>query len=142
MENKKNIRSEKLVLVDALVQMSFQIQAVLSRLAADHDLSIIQLRLLGVLRDRTPGMLDLARHLNLDKSSITGLVDRAERRGLVQRNTTPEDGRAIRVSITPHGLQIASEITNQIEREINLLVTDLNDAERNHLVALLSQIIS
>ena len=136
-----NMTPEKLVLVDALVQMSFQILAVLNRVSSEHDLSVIQTRLLGVLRDREPGMLELARHLNLDKSSITGLVDRAERRGLVQRNPTPDDKRAIRVSMTPLGLQIALEIANQIEHEINILVTDLNDTERSRLAAILSRII-
>ena len=129
-------------LVDALVQMSFQVQAILTRVGAEHDASVIQMRLVGVLRDRELGMLELARYLTLDKSSMTGLVDRAERRGLVQRKSTPEDGRAVRVSITPHGLQMASEIANQIEREINLLVADLNDTERTSLVAILSRLIT
>src|SRR5437868_3893877 len=124
--------TQKLTLVDALVQMSFQIQTILARMAAEQDVSIIQLRLMGVLRDREPGMLELARYLNLDKSSITGLVDRAERRGFVQRRATPEDGRAVHVSITPQGLQIASEVARQIEVEINLLVADLNETEREH----------
>jgi DNA-binding MarR family transcriptional regulator len=45
-----------------------------------RDLSIPATRLLGVLRDREPTMLELAQLLELDKSSVTGLVDRAERR--------------------------------------------------------------
>ncbi|GHF33280.1 hypothetical protein FHX82_005262 [Amycolatopsis bartoniae] len=49
--------------------------------AAEHELSVVQLRLLGVLRDRRPGMLELGAHLGLDKSSMTGLVSRAEKRG-------------------------------------------------------------
>ena len=71
--------------VDGLAQLSFVIQGMLERRADEHDLSIIQTRLLGVLRDRKPTMNELARFLGLDKSSVTGLVDRAERRGLVAR---------------------------------------------------------
>ena len=78
--------------VDGLAQLSFLIQGMLERRAAEHDLSIIQTRLLGVLRDRTPTMHELARFLGLDKSSATGLVDRAERRGLVApANVSPVD---------------------------------------------------
>ena len=40
----------------------------LERRAAEHDLSLIQTRLPGVLRDRTPTMNELARFLGLDKS--------------------------------------------------------------------------
>ncbi|MGP8010701.1 MAG: MarR family transcriptional regulator, partial [Acidimicrobiales bacterium] len=67
--------------VDGAVQLSFLIQNSLSRLAAQYGLSLIQTRLLGVLRDRTPSMNELATLLELDKSSVTGLIDRAERRG-------------------------------------------------------------
>src|SRR3954462_10769404 len=78
-------RTQSQATVDVLVQLSFLVQGVLGRIAAEHDLSLTQVRLLGILRDRRPGMLELARHLGLDKSSMTGLVARAEKRGLVRR---------------------------------------------------------
>jgi DNA-binding MarR family transcriptional regulator len=89
--------------VDGLAQLSFLIQALLERQAAEHDLSIIQTRLLGVLRDRKPTMNELARFLGLDKSSVTGLVDRAERRGLVVRVPSATDRRSVLVSLTDKG---------------------------------------
>ena len=55
-------------LVDALFQLSFLLQSRLTRIAAAHDLSLVQVRLLGILRDRAPGMLQLARHLELGGS--------------------------------------------------------------------------
>ena len=79
--------------VDGLAQLSFVIMGLLERRAAEHDLSIAATRLLGVLRDREPTMNELARLLDLDKSSVTGLVDRAERRGLVERAPSPADPR-------------------------------------------------
>jgi hypothetical protein len=90
--------SPDLGIVDSLAQLSFLVQGVLGKVAAEHGLSIVQLRLFGVLRDREPGMQELARHLGLDKSSMTGLVDRAERRGLVRRAPAPHDRRAVLVS--------------------------------------------
>src|ERR1700754_230155 len=57
---------------DAIVQLSFEVQGLLGELAAEHDLSLTQFRLLAILRDREPAMLDLARHLKLEKSSATG----------------------------------------------------------------------
>src|SRR5580700_8461878 len=96
----------QLGVVDALAQLSFVVQGALGRIAAEHDLSIVQTRLLGILRDRSPGMNELARHLELDKSSVTGLVDRAERRGLVRRVASSADRRGIQVSITAAGRKI------------------------------------
>lgn len=78
-------------IVDALCQLSFKVHAVVGRVADDNDMSVVQVRLLGILRDRDPGMLELAAFLGLDKSSVTGLVTRAEARGLVQRSGRADD---------------------------------------------------
>ena len=134
--------SDDLSLVDSLVQLSFLIQAVLLRIGTAHDVSIIQIRLLGVLRDREPGMMELAKILNLDKSSVTGLVDRAERRGLVQRTTTPEDGRAFRVSVTPKGRELIAEATGEIEGAIQTLVAGLSDHDRDQFTKIASRIFA
>src|SRR3984957_14601767 len=87
-------------LVDSLVQLSFAVHDALTRVSAEHELSVTQLRLLGILRDRTPPMTALAQHLRLDPSSVTGLVSRAEQRGLVSRTAAPHDGRVTIVSAT------------------------------------------
>ncbi len=91
--------------VDALVQLAFLVHGALERRAVEHDLSITQVRLLGILRDRTPTMNELATLLGLDRSSITGLVDRAERRGLVRRVPAPEDRRSFLVTLSPAGVR-------------------------------------
>src|SRR3984957_1432648 len=88
---------------DGLAQLSFLVMGMLERRAAEHDLSIAATRLLGVLRAREPTMNELARLLDLDKSSVTGLVDRAERRGLVARVPSPADRGSVRVTLTAGG---------------------------------------
>src|SRR3984957_5119406 len=94
--------------VDGLAQLSFAIMGALERRAAEHDLSLPATRLLGVLRDREPTMNELARLLQLDKSSVTGLVDRAERRGLVTRVPSAADRRAVLVTLTDEGRSLVS----------------------------------
>jgi DNA-binding MarR family transcriptional regulator len=134
-------RPGDLNLVDGLVQLSFLVQIVLGRVAASYDVSIIQTRLIGILRDRQLGMLELARILNLEKSSVTGLVDRAERRGFVQRASSPEDGRAVRVALTAHGLEVAQAFAADVGRQIDDLVEGLGDANRKRLAGLASHIV-
>src|ERR1700722_9274658 len=86
-------READLGLVDALAQLTFAVQGTLGRIAAANGLSIVQTRLLGILRDRRPTIKELAAFLQLDKSSVTGLVDRAQERGLVQRTASALDRR-------------------------------------------------
>lgn len=56
--------------------------------------------MLCVLMARPYGMSELGAVLRLAKSSLTGLVDRTERNGLVRREVDPRDTRAVRVALT------------------------------------------
>ena len=127
--------------VDGLAQLSFLIQGLLERRAAEHDLSIIQTRLLGVLRDRTPTMNELARFLGLDKSSVTGLVDRAERRGLVARVPSATDRRAVLVSLTEEGRSFVSQAAAAFEADVSALLSRLPPRERETLSRIVSRLL-
>lgn len=128
-------------LVDSLAQLSFLIAATLTRIGAGHDLSAVQIRLLGALRDRRPGMNDLAKLLGLDKSSVTGLVDRAERRGLVQRSVNARDRRAYEVSLTPAGRSLARRVAREFEQEAHRLVRRLGPHEQELLSSLITGVL-
>jgi DNA-binding MarR family transcriptional regulator len=132
----------ELSLVDSLVQSSFLVQEVLRRAAREHDLSVVQVRLLGILRDREPGILLLARHLQLDKSSVTGLIDRAAARGLVERVADPDDGRAVRIKLTRTGRALVTRAATAVEEELEALAAGLTDRQRRQLAGLLSRIAS
>lgn len=127
--------------VDGLAQLSFLIYGTLERRAAEHDLSIIQTRLLGVLRDRTPSMNELAKLLALDKSSISGLVDRAERRGLVARVPSTADRRSVLVSLTYDGRSLVSQVSARFEKDVSMLLDGLPPADRQALSALISRML-
>ena len=127
--------------VDAVFQLSFAVQAALTEVAAAHDLSVTQLRLLGILRDRTPSMLDLARHLKLEKSSVSGLIDRAEARGLVERKAAAHDGRAIQVGLTAAGRRQAKQLTAEADAALLRLLDALSPAERSRLSTLATAVV-
>jgi DNA-binding MarR family transcriptional regulator len=124
--------------VDGLAQLSFLVLGALERRAAEHDVSIVQTRLLGVLRDRRPTMQELARLLGLDKSSVSGLVDRAERRGLVARVPSAADRRSVLVSLTDQGRGLAASVEAQFEADVTALLACLPAAERATLSGLVS----
>ena len=129
-------------LVDAVVQLSFAVQGVLAKAAAAHDLSITQLRLLAILRDREPGMLELARHLGLGKSSASGLIDRAERRGLVARAAAPADGRGVRVSLTAAGRRLTEQLEGKLVAELRALLAPVPAGERAQLTRLAAAVVA
>src|SRR3954447_2569137 len=129
-------------LIDALVQASFTVMAVLNRVGAEHDLSLTQLRVLGILRDRRLRITALADYLGLEKSTMTGLVDRAEKRGLLARAPSATDGRAVDVFITPRGEALAGPIYARVVELLTPMIEPLGPAERQQLQGHLEQMVS
>ncbi len=125
---------------DSLVQVSFAVTAVLSRVAAEQDLSLTQLRVLGILRDREPTMAELATYLGLERSTVSGLIDRAVQRGLVQKSTDPADARSVRVSLTAEASSLAPRIIAEVGELMAPMVDRLSVSERNRLTALLDKV--
>jgi DNA-binding MarR family transcriptional regulator len=128
-------------LIDALIQVSFAAMAVLNRTGADHDLSLTQLRVLAILRDRRSKMSELADYLGLDRSTISGLVDRAEKRGLLQREPNPDDARAVDVVLTRDGAQLAKQGANQVATALSPMLDHLSKAETRRLTTLLRLLV-
>jgi DNA-binding MarR family transcriptional regulator len=134
--------SDDLGMVDSLAQLSFLVQGLLAKHAATEDLSMIQTRLLGVLRDREPTMQELARLLGLDKSSVTGLVDRAEKRGLVRRAPSRDDRREIRVSLSASGRRTAKVVGARFQADIVSATASLSVADRVRFSRLATRIVT
>ena len=124
---------------DTLVQISFALMAALTEVAAEHDLSLTQLRVLGILRDREPTMADLATFTGLERSTVSGLIDRAAQRGLVSKTADPHDGRSVRVTLTGPARTLVPEVTAAIGDRIKPLTGKLSTTEQKRLTALLTK---
>lgn len=126
---------------DGLVQVSFAVIAVLSRVAAEQDLSLTQLRVLGIVRDREPTMAELATYLGLERSTVSGLIDRAVQRGLVRKTTDTADGRSVRVSLTAAARRLATVVIADIGELMAPMIDRLTTNEQKRLSALLWKVL-
>ncbi|WP_447007933.1 MarR family winged helix-turn-helix transcriptional regulator [Saccharothrix isguenensis] len=131
----------RLGLVAAMVRTTYLVNAVYAQSGREHGLTPQQGQLLCVLMAQPYGMGELCAILGLAKSSLTGLVDRSERNGLVRREPDPEDTRAVRVALTPRGSALAEEFHHQTCRRIDELPVSLDAAERDTLAALLCRVV-
>jgi DNA-binding MarR family transcriptional regulator len=124
-------------LPDALVQMSFTVIGIISTVAARHGLSLTLLRVGAVLRDRPLTMSELATYLGLDRSTVTGLITRAEERGFLTRVENETDRRSSRVTLTGTGRDLSTACAAEIALAIEPVVAPLSTAERRRLDRLL-----
>jgi DNA-binding MarR family transcriptional regulator len=124
-------------LLDALVQMSFTVIGIMSTVAARHGLSLTLLRVGTTLRNRTLTMSELALYLGLDRSTVTGLITRAEERGFLARIENEADKRSSRVALTGAGQQLSTTCAAEIAVAIEPIVAPLSAADRRRLERLL-----
>lgn len=66
----------------------------------------------------------IAKILSLDGSTITGVIDRMESKGLVIRTPDPDDRRTLKVIITDKGLELREQIEKVIE-EVNEYILEI-----------------
>ncbi|MFE9746627.1 MarR family winged helix-turn-helix transcriptional regulator [Saccharothrix saharensis] len=132
---------ERMGVVTALVRATFLVDAVYADSAREYGLTQQQGQLLCVLMPRPYGMSELGEVLGLAKSSLSGLVDRTAKRGLVRREADPSDNRAVRVELTEEGGRLADEFYAETCRRIERLPSGLADGEREALADLLSRVV-
>lgn len=129
-------------LATALVRLAHVVDHVFVAAGRAHDLPPQQAQLLCMLIDGPVGMAELARLLRVERSSLSGLVDRARRRGLVDRVRDDTDGRACHAVLTPEGERIAVATHRAVTGMLDELAAELTAAERSRLAAGLFRMVA
>src|SRR2546425_2620868 len=95
-----------------LLQVSFErVHAHFAAAVAELDLAPLQAKALHELNVDPPiSMRELAERLKSDPSNVTGLIDRLEARGLVERRPDPNDRRIKGLALTAAGARMRERL--------------------------------
>ncbi len=104
-----------------------------------HDLSPPQAITLRLLQEPQP-MHSIAGHLDCDPSNLTGIADRLEERGLIERRPDPADRRVKLLALTPAGRRLRTKLDADLSDELPGL-DSLTPTERAHLERLLAKLL-
>ncbi len=105
------------------------------------NLNTSQYAVLQLLDGETGWRLtDLSERLLFDKSTVTRIVDRLERAGLVRRIADPGDRRVQRVVLTSQGLMKRNQAYAAQQRSIERRMAVLDADEQQRLCALLKKL--
>ena len=84
---------------------------------------------------------DLSRELCVTPSNITGIIDRLEKKGLVQRNRDSGDRRVTLIQLSEAGEQLSSSLPDPIESRLIAGLAELPPKEVKKLDKALERII-
>jgi DNA-binding MarR family transcriptional regulator len=84
----------------------------------------------------------LSEFLGYDMGALTRVVDDLERRGLVRRERSQRDRRAVEIAITAEGRRHAAEAQRKVVELLNELVEPFSAAEIDTLIGLMQRMLA
>lgn len=129
-------------LTGALVQLMHLLQDLYAETSRPLGLTPQQAHLLCVLLMGPQGMTDLSGILGIERSTLTNMVDRLERRTLVARIAHPTDRRACQIELTDAGRALADEAHEAVTARIGQLTATLPAGTRATLTATLQKLLA
>jgi DNA-binding MarR family transcriptional regulator len=83
---------------------------------------------------------ELGKRTGLDSATLTGILDRLETAGLMERKRHPDDRRAILVCLTNKGRETAADLYDMTAEANRSFLSPLTEEETSILKALLSKV--
>ncbi len=102
----------------------------LSRELNRDNISFAQFFLLGYLAtSKELTMTDIARKMGHSTAAATGLVDRLEKLGLMERTHAVDDRRKVLVRITSRGIELVSRLRDELQNQIADAMSETSSAD-------------
>lgn len=102
---------------------------------------VLCLRALGEMEGGQATQVELSRALQLTQPTVTGIIDRLERAGLVKRERSTADRRKIGVSLTAAGRERLHSLPTPLQEEFLARFVQLPAAERRSLLQGLTRVV-
>jgi DNA-binding MarR family transcriptional regulator len=112
------------------------------RLAKQYALTGPQLVCLReIIRQEVATPSGIARAVSLSQGTVTGILDRLERRGLIERVRSQRDKRRIHVSVTDAGRELVAQAPSPMHEEFSARLGGLHDGEQAMIDWVLQRVV-
>jgi MarR family transcriptional regulator, organic hydroperoxide resistance regulator len=124
-----------------LMRFFFVQRAHLPEWGAQFGLSPVQCHVLHLIEPGRPTPMNrLAEALSCDASNVTGLIDRLESLGLVQRRPSADDRRVKVLDLTAAGVRLRGQLLRRMTAD-QLPLARLSARDRRALVRILERLV-
>jgi len=113
----------------------------LAQKVAELGITPVQALVLGFLSDEDRiSSSELGKRTELDSATMTGILDRLEAAGLIERHGNPADRRSIRIHLTEQGKSLAGEAVRLIVEANRKFLAVLTEREQGELRGLIGKL--
>jgi MarR family transcriptional regulator, 2-MHQ and catechol-resistance regulon repressor len=126
-----------------LMQTSKSIQEVIRDEMTKNKLRVTEFAVLEVLfQHGKQNIQQIGSTILISSGSMTYVIDKLEKRGLLCRNDCPEDRRIIHVTLTHAGIQLMKEIMPKHQESVDDIFSSLSGEEVETIITLLKKVKS
>ena len=112
-------------------------------LAATNRITAPQLIcLLHVANNGPVSATAIGREVHLSPSTVVGILDRLEEKGLVERQRSREDRRIVRVTATREGIELARKSPSPLQQRLANALSELPELEQATIALSLERIVA
>lgn len=83
----------------------------------------------------------IAEYYNLDKGSVTSLINGLEKNGFISKKSHPTDKRCVYLQLTNKGIEIMPKIKVVFKEWSDMLLKDMSEKEKKMLISMLGHMI-
>jgi DNA-binding MarR family transcriptional regulator len=132
------VTQQDLTLALVVVRLFDRVKHTIREVGDELGLSMAQLDVLRRLQAQGPTRMSrLAEMLNCEASNLTGLVDKLENRGMVERRVDPEDRRIRVLAVTPEGERVGHQAWFELTQRCPFM--NISEEKRAELYDLLTE---
>lgn len=136
-----DIKPEVDQILEAILYLYTESRRVTKELARSVQLTGPQLTVLKMLEGLGDlSLTELSERIRAQNSTVTGIIDRMEREGLVLRARSTEDRRVVKIRLTEKGLRIAREVSVEPMEIFRGALDSLSVSEMRELLKILTKI--
>ena len=130
-----------------LKQVYFLNQSRLNEMFAIYDLTASQtFTLIHLFHAQEEGRVinqrDIENEMDISNPTVTGILNRLETKGLIQRKTSKEDARIKHIQVTAKALELDKILRKEFAKNEEALVSCLSKAEADQLNGMLHRILA
>lgn len=98
--------------------------------------------LMSLWREDGLNVVELGRRAGVEPSTMTGLLDRMERDGMVVRRADPADRRAQRIYLTDEGKRVRQPVLDAVDRTLARVLAGVSEEDLLRVKQVLRQVLA
>jgi DNA-binding MarR family transcriptional regulator len=127
--------------VEAIVYLYTESRRITKGLASEYGLTGPQLAVVKMLEPVGKlSLSELSDRIRARNSTVTGIIDRMEREGLVERRRSEEDRRVIHIVLTRQGQKLANDIPVEPVQIFRQVLSELSPRDASDLKRILTRL--